>query len=194
MRKIPTLFERDWTDPRRPIVDEPNPACAWVFAGEGSATRKWDGTCCMVRAGRLWKRRELRDGEAEPAGFEVEQRDAETGKSVGWVPVGTGPEDRWHREAWDALSAAGAAPGPPPDGTYEPIGPKVQGNPERAATHRLEPHADAPVLPDCPRTFDGLRAFLAGRDIEGLVFHHPDGRMGKIELRDFGLKRAKVAG
>ena len=91
MRKIPTLFERDWTDPRRPIVDEPNPACAWVFAGEGSATRKWDGTCCMVRAGRLWKRRELRDGEAEPAGFEVEQRDAETGNSVGWVPVGSNP-------------------------------------------------------------------------------------------------------
>jgi hypothetical protein len=26
-------------------------------------------------------------------------------------------------------------------------------------------------------------------DIEGLVFHHPDGRMAKIKLRDFGMKR-----
>jgi hypothetical protein len=34
-----------------------------------------------------------------------------------------------------------------------------------------------------------LREWLLDRDIEGLVFHHPDGRMAKIKLRDFGLKR-----
>jgi hypothetical protein len=192
MRKIPTIFERDWSDPRHPIVDKPNPACAWVFAGEGVATRKWDGTSCMVRAGQLWKRRELRRGEAAPAGFELEQQDAETGKAVGWVPVGTGPEDRWHREAWAALTAPAEASGAPPDGTYELIGPKVQGNPECAAVHRLEPHASAPALPDCPRTFERLRAFLAEQDTEGVVFHHPDGRMGKIKLRDFGLKRPRT--
>ena len=44
-------------------------------------------------------------------------------------------------------------------------------------------------MADNPRMFAGLRAFLAGQDTEGLVFHHPDGRMGKIKLRDFGLKR-----
>lgn len=183
MKKIPTIFERDWSDPRHPILDKPNPACAWVFAGEGAATRKWDGTCCLARAGQLWKRRELRPGEAAPPGFEPEQQDPGTGKTVGWVPVGAGPEDRWHREA------LAAAPAPLPDGTFELIGPKVQGNPEAAPAHRLEPHAHAPVLEDCPRSFAGLRAFLAGRDLEGLVFHHPDGRMGKIKLRDFGLKR-----
>jgi hypothetical protein len=26
-----------------------------------------------------------------------------------------------------------------------------------------------------------------------LVFHHPDGRMAKIKLRDFGIKRAETA-
>lgn len=190
MRKIPTIFERDWADPRHPIVDKPNPACAWVFAGEGVATRKWDGTCCMVRDGRLWKRRELRRNEAAPAGFELEQQDAETGKVVGWVPTGAGPEDRWHQEAWTALLAETS--GPVPDGTFELIGPKVQGNPERATAHRLVAHADAPVLADSPLTFAGLRAFLAGQDIEGLVFHLPDRRMGKIKLRDFGLKRGKA--
>ena len=54
-------------------------------------------------------------------------------------------------------------------------------------------HAEAPVLADSPRTFAGLRAFLAGQDFEGLVFPHPDGRMGKIKLRDFGLKRGGTA-
>lgn len=190
MKKIPTMFERDWSDPRHPIVDTPNPACAWVFAGEGEATRKWDGMCCMVRGGQLWKRRELRAGEAVPPLFELGGRDDETGKSVGWVPVGDGPEDRWHREAWAALLEGG----PVRDGTFELIGPKVQGNPDGAATHRLVPHAEAPVFADCPRDFAGLQAFLDGRDIEGVVFHHPDGRMAKIKLRDFGLKRVRAAG
>lgn len=43
-----------------------------------------------------------------------------------------------------------------------------------------------------PRDFDGLRAWLDGKDIEGIVFHHPDGRMAKIKLRDFGLRRPKA--
>jgi hypothetical protein len=41
-----------------------------------------------------------------------------------------------------------------------------------------------------PLNFGGLRAWMEGRDIEGVVFHHADGRMAKIKLRDFGLKRA----
>lgn len=46
------------------------------------------------------------------------------------------------------------------------------------------------VLADCPRAFDALREYLRGRDIEGVVWHHPDGRMVKIKGKDFGLKRA----
>lgn len=54
------------------------------------------------------------------------------------------------------------------------------------------PHSGAKIYDDVPRDFDGIKAWLSGKDIEGLVFHHPDGRMGKIKLRDFGLKRAVV--
>jgi hypothetical protein len=32
---------------------------------------------------------------------------------------------------------------------------------------------------------------LAGKDIEGIVWHHSDGRMAKIKLRDFGHKRPR---
>ena len=67
--------------------------------------------------------------------------------------------------------------------------PKVQGNVERLERHVLQAHGAAERYDDVPRTFDGLREWLHDRDIEGLVFHHPDGRMAKIKLRDFGLKR-----
>jgi hypothetical protein len=34
-----------------------------------------------------------------------------------------------------------------------------------------------------------LKAYLAYKDIEGIVWHHSDGRMVKIKGKDFGLKR-----
>ena len=36
-------------------------------------------------------------------------------------------------------------------------------------------------------TFDGLHRWLCAHPVEGLVFHHPDGRMAKIKRRDYGL-------
>jgi hypothetical protein len=184
MKKIPTVFERDWEGDRSRVVNAVHPGCEWVLAGEGTATQKIDGTCCMVRGGNLYKRREVREGGVIPPDFEQADYDAETGKMVGWLPVGDEQEDRWHREAF--------APGGFLDGTYELIGPKVQGNPEGCKVHVLVSHG-GDVLTNVPRTFDGLRDWLATQDIEGVVFHHPDGRMAKIKLRDFGHKRRKSA-
>lgn len=183
MKKIPTMFERDWDGDRSRVVDKPHPDCAWVFEGEGVAKRKYDGTSCLIRDGKLYKRREVKGGQTPPPDFEVVAVDEETGKTVGWVPVGDGPDDRWHREAFE--EAGGYS-----DGTFELLGPKVQGNIEGRSKHVLQPHSMARTYPDAPRTFEGLRTwFEAHRDIEGLVFHHPDGRMAKIKLRDFGIKR-----
>lgn len=191
MKKIPTIFDRDWDGDRSRVVDVPHRDCAWVFAGEGVATQKLDGACCLVRDGKLFKRHEVKSGKPAPAGFEVADEDTETGKTVGWLPVGDGPEDRWHR---DALLMEMSKP--LPDGTYELVGPKVQGNPEGVAQHMLVRHDGyETTLREQPPslTFDGLREWLAGKDIEGIVFHHPDGRKGKVKLRDFGLKRTKAA-
>ncbi len=181
MRKIPTIFERDWDGDRSRVVNVQNSSCGWVFDGLGTATQKLDGTSCLVRDGKLYKRREIKSGQPAPADFEVADVDLETGKTVGWVPVGDGAEDRWHREAWKISWYE--------DGTYELLGPKVQGNPERKAFHALWRHDEAPFFNDAPRTFDSLKEWLADKDIEGLVWHHPDGRMAKIKKRDFGLKR-----
>lgn len=183
MKKIPTYFERDWDGDRSRVVDKVHPGCEWVAAGEGVATQKVDGTSCLVRDGNLYARREIKPGQTAPADFDLVDHDEETGKSVGWVPVTDAPEWRWHVEAFDPSLL---------DGTYELVGPKVQGNPEKRTKHELLRHADLPSNPSVPRDFDNLRAWLHGRDIEGLVFHHPDGRMAKIKLRDFGLKRGAM--
>jgi hypothetical protein len=181
MKKIPTVFERDWNGDRSRVTSQVHPGCEWVIAGEGVATRKLDGTCCLVRDGKLYKRRELKATDTPPPSFELEDHDATTEKLVGWVPVGDSAEDRWHRAAYlEELDRL--------DGTYELIGPKVQGNPENWTGHQLIRHGSI-VEDDVPRTFEGLRDWLGRQDIEGIVFHHPDGRMAKIKLRDFGHRR-----
>lgn len=139
----------------------------------------------MVRDGKLYKRYEVKLGGKPPADFEAAtEQDEVTGKTQGWVPVGDGPEDKWHREAWAQIVSQ-------PDGTYELIGPKVQGNPEHYPIHKLyRHHADLlGIYPEPERTFEGIKAYLASHDIEGIVWHHPDGRMCKIKGRDFGIKR-----
>jgi len=181
MKKIPTIFKRN-PDRMQEILPEHNPSCGWVFDGEGVPTRKYDGTCCQVKDGRLWKRRELKKGQQHPDGFDLADYDEVTGKTVGWMPVFEAKEDRWHIEAF--------GDGNWPDGTYELCGPKVQGNPEGLESHVLVPHSEATQYDNVPRTFDGLRDFLETMDIEGIVFHHPDGRMAKIKKRDFGQHRS----
>jgi hypothetical protein len=179
MNKIPTIFVRDMSKQPALVLNAWVAGTEWVRDGEGVATRKYDGTSCMVRDGKLYRRRELRQGDIAPPDFESLGTDENTGKTVGWVPIGEGPEDRWHREAFDGWHA---------DGTYELLGPKVQGNKDQREKHVLQMHAEAKTYPDAPRTFSALRHFLEENQIEGLVWHHPDGRMAKIKRRDFGIK------
>jgi len=177
VRKIVSLFQRNYEGDRL-VRDEVVPGAEWVLAGEGLATRKFDGTCCMVRGGKLFKRYDAQKGKLPPVGFEPAQdADPVTGHWPGWLPVEDAPDDRWHREAFAATPNL-------PDGTYELCGPKVQGNPDGFATHVLVPHG-AEVLADCPRVFAGIREYLLTRNIEGVVFHHPNGSMVKIKKRDF---------
>lgn len=182
MKKTPTLFKRDHAG-NRLVYDEVTPGCEWVTRGEGVATRKYDGTSCLVEDGRLYKRHEVKKGKKRPDGFmPADVVDPVTGKQPGWVAVTDDPADKWHREA-------GRYHGLLPDGTYELIGPKVQGNPERVSNHYLASHKMSDHYPNCPRTFAAIRHWLKSEDIEGIVWHHPDGRWAKIKKKDFGIPR-----
>jgi len=175
MEKIISLFQRNYEGDFL-VRNEVTPGAEWVIEGGGKATRKYNGTCCMVRDGILWKRYQVKPNRVVPAGFEpASPVDSVTGKQQGWVEVGDGAEDKWHREAMrDDL----------PDGTYELIGPKIQGNPEGVYTHMLVPHGEQ-ILFDVPRDYEGIRAYLLAHELEGIVWHHRDGRMVKIKRRDF---------
>lgn len=187
MRKIKTLFKRDFDTPRHPIIAEYNDGVEWVINGEGLPTRKYDGTSVLIRDGKAYKRYELKDGKTAPEGFELADHDEVTGKSMGWVPISPdAPEDKYHREA---LPGGHVEDLPMLDGTYELIGPKVQGNDEKADKHTLIRHAEATVYNYVPTEFEELKAWLETQDIEGIVWHHTDGRMVKIKKKDFGLKR-----
>jgi hypothetical protein len=189
MKKIPTIFIRDLS--RQPALLMPvwKPGCEWVRDGEGVATLKHDGTCCLVRGGRLYKRRELKAGQPPPPEFELADFDDQTGKTMGRMPVLAGnPEDQFHLEALGNGAVA--------DGTYELMGPKIQGNKSGFTSHRLVRHA-MDVLEGVPRTFDGLRTWLgiAAPGRRGLASHGRPGRQDQASrLRPAMVRLSKFNG
>ena len=187
MKKIISLFQRNYETDRL-VRNEVVPGAEWVLAGEGVATRKYDGTCCMIRDGKFYKRYEVKQGKTSPPNFEpANEVDENTGKQQGWVPVGNGPEDKWHWEAFKDRA-------PLVDGTYELLGPKVQGNPEKFPSHALINHLTGVQVLDAPRDFEGIKKYFQEHDIEGIVWHHPDGRMVKIKAKDFKVGRGAKKG
>ena len=189
MKKIPTLFARDPDDMSK-ITRHVSVGCEWVLNGEGVATRKYDGTCVMYDGQRWWARREVKAGKVPPPNFAAIETDHRTGKTVGWEHIEQSAFAKWHAQAL-ASHAAHFGPEDFEPCTYELIGVKINGNPERIDPdfgHQLICHDLAERL-DAPRDFDGLAAFLADFGGEGIVWHHPDRRMAKLKRRDFGSKR-----
>lgn len=172
MQKIPTIYRRGAD---KKLTDEINPACQWVFDGEGTPTRKWDGTAMMLTtSGRWWARRTLKPSQKRPDEFLCVETDPATNIAVGWVPIESTPYAKPFRSI---------ARKPTRPGTYELCGPKVNGNPEGFSDHVLMPHGMMPVHQGdmSPRE---LVAWVAQIGAEGIVWWHPDGRKAKLKVRD----------
>lgn len=69
IKKIPMLFERIWENGNvAGITDQVIPGMEWVLRGEGTATIKWDGSCCAIIDGKLYRRFDAKEGRRIPEG------------------------------------------------------------------------------------------------------------------------------
>lgn len=186
MEKIPTLFKRG--DDHK-VIDDWQEGCEWVLSAHGVATEKLDGmnVRLTVRNGtivRLEKRRnpskrQKHEGIATPWYVDMD----EYGSEDKWLVIAA---HNTKTEIW-------------PDGEHpcEAVGPHIQGNSlalEEAVCVPFKLYPEWLLLtPPPPRSFEALKAYLmdfesqysAGHQGEGIVWHHPDGRMAKIKRKDF---------
>lgn len=203
MKKIPSLFMREdaASGKQSLVVPVVTPGCEWALTKDGpgnamaswSATVKWDGTAVLVKDGVLYARFDAKHGKPPPKdGIPCQEPDPVTGHWPHWVPA-TRPEDRWIREAMTGRVCVDGSVmqdhEPLAPGTYEAVGPKIQGNPHGLPAHALVKHGNSGWFDSDFKalTFEGIREHLAAREIEGLVWHHRDGRMCKIKRKDFDL-------
>lgn len=182
MKKIPTLFEREFQNHRViRILPNVRPDLTWVLDGEGSATVKWDGSCCAVIDGQFYKRYDAKHGKPVPPNAIKCQEDADpiTGHLPCWVPCDRrAPGDKWFWAAYDRSDCLA-------DGTYEAIGPHFRTNPHALEFDILKPHGKDVI--EVERSFDGIRSYLEAHNIEGIVFWKDGEPKCKIKRKDFGF-------
>lgn len=184
MRKISTIFERDW-DGNRAVIDR-YAVDTGLFDG-ATATEKLDGANVRLTVRnhtlvRLEKRRnpdkiQKAKGIEEPWYVDADQ---------------FAPADK---HLWDAARNTDLSSVPDGEWSGEALGPNVQGNPLNLDSNRvvLFSCGEAPVFDNVPTTYEGLKEWLPqqkskyGRDcgIEGIVWHCADGSMLKIKTKDF---------
>lgn len=182
MRKTPLLFKREGNY----VIPELNPAAAWVSEEPTIAHRKYDGIC-MLRSGTSeWFFR----------------------KDVGWIPVKEGSfYEQWKEAVCQSpldCDIMDDRNGTYESGTYELVGPKINGNPEGTKQHRLMPHNRAQQLGDIQmldlhlaesvqQMYDDLKRVLFYLPIEGVVFKDIEmSRQAKLRRKDFDFSKEEL--
>ena len=190
MKKIPTLFIREFSGHKiTGITDQVTPGMEWVMNGEGEATIKFDGSCCAIIDGRFYKRYDAKKGRTPPAdAIPCCNPDPVTGHWPHWVPVKEDdPADKWFLAAYSYMKDnLRPVMGTLDDGTYEAIGPHFQGNPYQLSFDMMVRHGW--VRTEVDRSFEGIRAFLKSKIVEGLVFWKDGEPRCKIKRSDFGFE------
>ena len=184
MKKIPTLFEREFkAHSIVRVLPKVTPGFKWVLKGKGIATEKVDGACCAIINGEFYKRYDAKKGKAAPVGAIPCQGEPDpvTGHFPHWVKVdNTDPADKWF------AAALFNSPWITEDGTYEAVGPHFQSNPYDLDEDVLEKHGRIKIK-DIETTFDGIREYLRTHEIEGIVWWKDGIPQCKIKRSDFGF-------
>lgn len=189
MKKIPTLFEREFKDHNViKILPKVHPGMEWVLEGEGIATVKYDGACCAVINGEFYKRYDCKKGKIPPDGFiPCCEPDSITGHWPGWVKVDeNNPADKWFVTAYGMTVMLENYGMKLSDGTYEAVGRCFQNNPYNFTSNKLIKHGKGIV--EVERTFEGIKKYLSEHEIEGLVFWKDGSPQCKIKRSDFGFE------
>ena len=160
MKKIPTLFKRVFSPDHKTkaILPEVTPGCEAVLEGRCIPTVKWDGACCAIINGEIYKRYDAKVGkngkQKQPPEGAIPcqpEPDPITGHWPHWVPCDpSNPADMhfWeaYHDTWLARERKGGMRGqmitPLRDGTYEAIGPAWQGNPYHLTKNMLVTHGN----------------------------------------------------
>ena len=197
MRKMSTLFKVEYIEKGTSgsISDEVRVENSWVFTEPNSVkiTVKFDGTACAIIKGVLHKRYDAKHGKQAPVGaIPCGDADPISGHHPHWVVVDAGKsENKYFLEAMrgfmEGRMRSDLARGLH-DGTFELCGERVGINAEQIKGHVLIRHGSVLAKLD-DMSFSGIRDYLETHDVEGIVFHHDDGRMCKIRKTDFGFKR-----
>lgn len=193
MKKIPTLFLREFEDHRVvKVLPEVAPGLEWVMKGEGEPTVKIDGACCAIIDGIFYKRYDAKLGKngkrkLPPIGsIPCDDPDPVTGHWPHWVKIDYNkPADNWfiqakkNTETMDGIKL--------PNSTYEAVGPHFNSNPYYLDKDMLIRHGKG-VIKYLDRSFEGIRDYLKTHEIEGIVFWKDDEPMCKIKRSDFGFE------
>ena len=184
MRKMKSLFERQFENHRIvKCLNKVQEGCEWVLNGEGYATEKLDGTCCLIKDNKIYRRFDYKKGRILPKNAIPCQQEPDpiTGHFPHWVLCEeANPADKYHIEAFNKQK-------PLEEGTYELIGLHFQSNPYKLNEDVLEKHGQR-ILKNVPRDYEGIKEYLKNNFIEGIVFYGEGGKMCKIKRSDFGFE------
>lgn len=194
MKKIPTLFKREFKDHKVVnVLPEVTDGLEWVLSNPYvCGTVKFDGSCCAVINGEFYKRYDAKNGKQVPEGAIKcqEAPDPITGHMPCWVKCDRdNPSDVWLWKAYDLFIAFNVLR----EGTYEAVGKHFNGNPYNLSFDRLARHgalsiAEHLLSPDVVLSYLNIKDWLREHEVEGIVFWKQGEPICKIKRSDFGFE------
>ena len=179
MKKMLTLFEQN---EQREVINQLRESNQFLLTGDFTASIKRDGTSVFVKNGQLYKRYDANEkkGRKIPENAIVCQSEpAPNGSFPVWIPVIE--SDKFHLEAFNKQDSWD-------DGTYELVGPKVNGNKDGYSEHLLIKHGYEIVDLESV-DYEYLKQWIESHQLEGLVFKcNKTGLMTKLRRKDFKFK------